>query len=166
MPQSRQFQAFFNDGGEVHILPMPARAALTDFSRTQYLFHRAQKAICVIQHQAIKIAPLVVIQRAPFQRLQVKPYGRDRRFEFMGDRVEKAVLLFVSAYLSHQENRVEDKPGNDHAEKDDAQNQRHHIAPVVHQPYDVEINRQPHQAGAQRNKKCDCPGAASDAHGG
>jgi hypothetical protein len=82
----------------------------------------------------------------------------------VGNGIEKAVLLFIAADLAHKKDGINYQPGNDHGEENDAQHQRHHVAPVVYQPDDVEINRQPHQAGAQRDEKCDCPGAASDAH--
>ena len=80
--------------------------------------------------------------------------------------VQEAVLLLTAADFTDKKNCVEHQAGNDQAEENDAQDQWHNIAPVMHQPDDVEINGQSHQARAQCDKECDCPGAASDAHVG
>src|SRR5262249_25608862 len=148
-----QLQAVMNDRREVHVLPVAARAALADLARAQHLLYRSQEAVRVIQHQPVEIAALVLIQTASLQRLQVETDGGDRRFQFMSDRVQEAVLLLVSADFPDQKDRVQDQAGDDQAEKDYAQYQRDRVGPVMDNPTDVEIERHGHQAGAQRDEK-------------
>ena len=47
--------------------------------------------------------------------------GSDRRLKFMRDRVNKIIVLFVAANLTQQKNCIENQPGGDGAEEDNAQ---------------------------------------------
>ena len=71
----------------------------------------------------------------------------------MGDRVEEAVLLLVAAYFAYQKDRVENDAGDDEAEENHAQNERHDLAPVENDPTDVEHQRRRGQRHAQRNER-------------
>jgi hypothetical protein len=64
----------------------------------------------------------------------------------MRNGVQEAILLLTAADFADKKDCVQHQPGNNQAEEDDAQHHRHHIAPVMYQPYDVEINGQCHQA--------------------
>ena len=68
-----------------------------------------------------------------------------RRFQFVGDRIQEAVLALIAADFADDENSVYDQAGNDHAEENDTENQRDRATPMVHDPANVEKNGEAHQ---------------------
>src|SRR5206468_1199607 len=104
--KSSEFQSFLHDRCEVNVLPAIARTALANLSRAQYLFHRAHETISIVQHQTVKIAPLIVGERAAFKGLQVKPNGGNRRLQFMCNGVEEAILLLTAADFADKKDGV------------------------------------------------------------
>ncbi len=101
-----------------------SRRILLDYARRpQDTFNRAHQALRVLQHHLVKLAPLLLVNIALLQRLQIQPDGSDGRLQLVGHSIQEAVLLLVAAHLAHQKNRVEDDSGDDEAEEDDAQNQ-------------------------------------------
>jgi hypothetical protein len=84
----------------------------------------------------------------------------------MGYGIQETVLPFVASDFTDQKNSVYDQSGDDHAKKNDAQNQRHHLTPVKYNPTDIEDHGQGDQASAQGDKKRDGLGSSGYAHGG
>ena len=82
----------------------------------------------------------------------------------MRDRVEKAVLLFVSVNFADQENRVDDDPRDDQGKENDAENEGNNLPPIEDHPRDIQRDRQPNQAGAQGDEERYRLGTASNAH--
>ena len=91
--------------------------------------------------------------------------GSDRRFQFVGNGVDKAVVLLAAPNLAHQKGGVHDHARDDQRKEDDAEKQQHALAPVENDPSDIEGNRQRHQANAQAEEEDDSSAAARDAHG-
>ena len=60
----------------------------------------------------------------------------------MRDGVEEAVLLLISPDFADEKDRVDDEPGNEHTEEDDAEDERNDLPPVKDDPADVEDDRQ------------------------
>ena len=88
----------------------------------------------VVQHATVKLAALGFIHVTMLQGLQVKADGSDRGLEFVGDRVDEAIVLLVAANLAQQENRIENQPRRDGAEEDYAQENFDAFAPVEDDP--------------------------------
>ena len=55
------------------------------------------------------------------QCLQVQSHGRDGRFQFVRNGIDKGVVLFVTPDLPDQEDRVENDAGDDETEEEDAE---------------------------------------------
>ena len=86
---------------------------------------------------------------APFQGFEVQANRGDRRFQFVGHRVDEAVVLLVATDLPHQKTGVDDHPGDDQRKENNAEEQQDAFAPVQDDPADVERDGQRHQANAQ-----------------
>jgi hypothetical protein len=82
----------------------------------------------------------------------------------VGDGIEKTILLLISPNLADKEDGVDDKAGNQHTEENDAENERHNLAPVKNNPADIEDDRQGNKTSPERYKEGDGFGAARDAH--
>src|SRR5271157_1565274 len=105
-------------------------------TRFQYLFHGAQQALGIEQHQLVELPALRFSHFEPLQGLQVEPDGRDRRLQFMGDRVDEAVVLLVAANFADQKNGIEDEARDDDQEKYAAEKKHQTGAPVQDDPAD------------------------------
>ena len=165
MAQASQLNAFLHDGGKINVLPVSLAVALPDFSGFQNLLNRAQEPVRIFEHETVEIMAAAFIHLTPLQGFKVKPDGGDGSLQFVRDRVQEAVLLLIAADFAHKKNGIQNHARDDHEEEDDAENQRHHLAPVEHDPGDVEKNGQSHQAGAQRDEECHRLGPAGDTHG-
>src|SRR5208282_4780748 len=93
------------------------------------------------QHHLIELTALFLVQFALLQGLKVQADGGDGSLQLVGHGVKEAVLLLVTANLTHQKNGVENDSGNNKAEEDHSQDQRHQLAPVENDPTDVEHHR-------------------------
>src|SRR6476469_7847877 len=118
-------------------------------SGPQHLLNGVQQPIAVVQHDAGDLAPLVGVQLARLQRLQVQANGSDRRLQLVGDRVQKRILLLVPPDFAHQKDGVQHHPGNDEEEEDEAKNGQHPGLPVEDDPADVEGNRDGDETDAE-----------------
>ena len=83
-----------------------------------------QQPVAVLEHDAVELAPLVRVELARLQRLEIQPNRRDRRLQLVGDRVDERVVLLVPPDLAHQEDRVQHDAGDDEQEEDDAEDER------------------------------------------
>ena len=70
------------------------------------------------------------------------------RFQFVGNRIDEAVVLLVATDFVHQEAGVDDHPRNDQEEKNYPKEKQHPFAPVKDDPANVQCYRQRHQAYA------------------
>ena len=98
------------------------------------------------------------------QRLQIKPDRSERGLQLVSHGVEKTVLFLVTPDFTDQENRVEDHPGNHDAEKYDAEDQRPQLAPVEHNPTDVQRDRHRDHARTECDEERNRFAAAGNAH--
>src|SRR6266436_6363634 len=123
-----------------------------------------QQALGIEQHQLVELPPLRFSDFESLQSLQVEPDGRDRRLQFMGDRVDEAVMLLVAANFTDEENRIEDEAGDDGAKKNDAKKNFDALAPVEDDPSAANRKRHRRQAHAQREEEINRFLPADDAH--
>ena len=107
------------------------------------------------QHDAVKLLALGFVYRAGLQRLQVEADGSDRRLQFVRDRVDEGVVLFVSPDFTHQEGRIQNHAGMMIGQQQDAEEQQDSRAPVENYPTDVKKQGDDDQPGAERNEECD-----------
>ena len=164
MAGASHFHALANQAAEVD-RHAPVLPLVPSLSGLEHLVHGAHQAIGIVQHQTVELAALGFIDIAVLQGLQVKPDGSDGRFQFVGNGIDEAVMLFVAANLAHQETGVHNQPCDQQGEEDYAQEKQNAFAPVENDPADVQSDRQQHQANAQNDEEGDGPAAAADAHG-
>ena len=80
--------------------------------------------------------------------------------------IDERVVLFVAADLAHEERRVEDQASDDRGKDDDAEQERHDVAPRQHDPSHIQRRGQHDETDPERHEERDratAPG--SDAHG-
>src|SRR5208282_544603 len=164
MAHARQFHALAHQRVEFHWQALPRTFLLRRRARFEHLFHRVQQAIGIEQHGVVKLPPLRLVKLERLQCLEIKPDGRDRRFQFMSDGVDEAVMLLVAPNLAYQKNRIEDKASDDGAKKNDAKKNLNSFAPVEDDPSAANRKRHRRQANAQREESVDRLLPADDAH--
>ena len=162
--QTSEFNRFQNNAGEVNFLPLFFVGSVTCFARFQYLLNGAKEPVGVFQHDPIEFMTPRFVELPAFQSLQVQANRSDGGLEFVGDRVEEAILLFISVDLANEENGVEDEARNDQSEKNDAEYQWNDLSPVEDDPRNVKRHRQSNQAGAQGHEERDLLGTTGNAH--
>ena len=161
-PRPRQLDAFLREKPEVETGPRNAAPARAGTPGLQDLLDRLEQSVAVLQHDAVELAPFLLVQLAALQSLQVEPNRRHRSLELVGDGVDEGIVLLVAADFAHQEDGVEHHPGNDRDEQDDAEDEQERSAPVEHDPADVERDGQRHEADAQDGEEDDRPTPAAD----
>src|SRR6266481_4722209 len=148
MTHPRQFHALAHERVEFHRQALRRAFLLRRLTRLQHLFDGMQQALGIEQHQLIELPPLRFSYLESLQSLEVEPDGRDRRLQFMGDRVDEAVMLLVAANFTDEENRIEDEAGDDGAKKNDAKKNFDALAPVEDDPSAANRKRHRRQAHA------------------
>src|ERR1700686_939545 len=123
-----------------------------------------QQALGIEQHQLVKLPPLRFSYLESLQRLKVEPDGRDRRLQFMGDRVDETVMLLIAANFTDEKNRIEDEPGDEGAKKNDTKKHFDALAPVEDDPTAADRERHRRQANAQREEEINRFLPADDPH--
>src|SRR5207237_1354562 len=113
----------------------------------EHLLNRAKQSVSIFEHDAVEITPLGLVQSTAFERFQVQANRRDRRLQFVGNCIQEAVLLFISADLADKENRIHDQASDQQSKQNDAEDQRNNLAPVEDHPADVESRCQRDEAG-------------------
>src|SRR6267378_4647301 len=164
MTHSRQFHALAHQRVEFHRQALRRAFLLRRLTRLQYLFHGVQQALGIEQHQLVELPPLRFSYLESLQSLKVEPDGRDRRLQFMSDRIDKAVMLLVAANFTDQKNRIEDEAGDDGAKKNDAEKNFDALAPVEDDPAAADRERHRRQANAQREEEINRFLPADNAH--
>jgi hypothetical protein len=144
---------------------LPPSLLIPGAAGAQHLLHRLGQAISIAEHQPVELLLLRLRQLAALQGFQMQANRGDRRFQFVGNGVDEAVVLLAAANFTQQKGGVHDHARNDHGKKDHPEEQQHSLAPVEDDPSDIERNRQRHQANAQAEKEHDSSAAARDAHG-
>src|SRR5258708_16714457 len=109
-----------------------------------------QQALGIEQHQLVELSPLRFSYLESLQSLKVEPDGRDRRLQFMSDRVDETVVLLVATNFTDEKNRIEDEAGDDGAKKKDAKKNFDALAPVEDDPPAADRDRQPRKPAAYR----------------
>src|SRR5882762_3327542 len=112
-----------------------------------------QQALGIEQHQLVELPPLRFSHLESLQSLKVEPDGRDRRLQFVSDRVDETVVLLVAANFTDKKNRIEDETGDDGAKKNDAEKNLDALAPVENDPAAANRERHRRQANAQREEE-------------
>src|SRR5271167_1946246 len=97
MTQARELNGVSDGAGEVHFLPVPLVARMTRLARLEYLLDGAQEPVRIFEHDLIELAPLLVAELPRLESLEVQPNRSNGGLEFVGNGVEKAVLIFVLA---------------------------------------------------------------------
>src|SRR6202167_2280590 len=87
-----------------------------------------------------------------------------RRFQFVSNGIDKAVMLLAAPNLMDQETGVHDHARNDERKKNDAEEQQPALPPIEDDPSNIERTLQRHQDDAQEEKEDDGSAAARDAH--
>src|ERR1700693_2664366 len=123
-----------------------------------------QQALGIEQHQLVELPPLRFSYLESLQSLKVEPDGRDRRLQFMGDRIDETVMLLVAANFADEKNRIEDEAGDDGAKKNDAKKNFDTLAPVEDDPAAANRQRHRRQANAQREEEINRLLPADDPH--
>src|SRR5215475_5389028 len=163
-PRSRQFQTFSSQIAQINHGLVDVAAAVARTARAQRLFYGMEQAVAVVEHDLVELFALRLVHLPRLQCLQVEPDRSDRSFQLVSDGVKKAVLLFVATDFAHQENRVQDQSRNDQHEKDYAENEHRHLAPVINHPDGIARDRQRDQTSAERDKKVNRFAIALNAH--
>ena len=138
------------------------------FHRRQHLLHGAEQAIGIVKHDKKEIRwRWASLDVARLQGLEVKADGRDGRFEFVGDRVDEAVVLLVAANFADQKNGVQNHAGDNRGEENHAKEKLNAFTPAENDPADVERDGQGDQGAAQYDEKRDGASTTCDfCHGG
>ena len=123
-----------------------------------------QQALGIEQHQLVELPSLRFSYLESLQSLKVEPDGRDRRLQFMGNRVDETVVLFVAANFTDEKNRIEDEAGDNSAKKNDAKKNFDALAPVEDDPAAADRERDGRQANAQREEEINRLLPANDPH--
>ena len=162
----RQLHGFGNQFREIQLDVLANYVLVAHLARFQNLLHRAHQAVGIQQHQVVKFPALLFIHVAALQRLEVQPDRRDGGLQFVGDRIEKAIMLFVAADFADQKKGIQDHAGDDRGEKGDPEKQQDTFAPVENYPTDVQGDRECDQARAQDDEECHGFLAAGNPHDG
>ena len=73
----------------------------------QDLLDGGEQPVAVLQHDAVELLALGLVDGARLQGFQIQADGRDRSFQLVGDGVDERVVLFVAADFAHQKDGVE-----------------------------------------------------------
>ena len=85
----RQVDAFARHLSEIDAVSCFAPEARSGTARAQDLLDCVEQSIAVLEHDAVELFPLVGIQFAALQRLEIQPNRRHRCFQFVSDGIEK-----------------------------------------------------------------------------
>src|SRR6185312_1971398 len=117
-----------------------------------------------MQHDPVKLLPLVLIDGMRLQRLQIEPYRRDGGLQLMGDGIDESIMLFISVNFAHQEECIQNDAGDNRQHQQNAQKKENTRTPVVQSPTHVQQNDDRDNARAQRNEERDGPLPANADH--
>src|SRR6266403_1130064 len=164
MAQTREVNRFEDDSGKVNFLPILLIAPVPRFPCFQDLLDGADEPVRIFQHDSIEIVSLRFAQLPALQRFQVQADRSDGGLEFVRDRVQKAILLFVLVDFTNQKDRIHNEASDDQFKKNGAQDEGNNLSPVEYNPRDIQRHRQSNQEGAQRHEKRDLLGTTGNAH--
>ena len=117
------------DAGEVELVAAEAEAA-----GAQDLLDGGEQTVAIVQHDAVELVALGVVDGAGLEGLEVEADGGDGSLQLMGDGVDEGVVLFVAADFPHQKDGVEHDAADDHEHEQHAQDQQESGAPVRAEP--------------------------------
>lgn len=137
---------------------------VTNLASFQYLLDSGEQTIGVQQHEGVELFALLLVEFSPLQRLKIKPDGSDGRLQFVSNGVDEAVMLLVAPNLANQEERIQDKPGADRPEEDEAEENLYSFAPIENDPTKADGGRHRSEADPQRSEKNDRLAPAGNAH--
>src|SRR5579863_7396242 len=103
MASTRGVHAFVHQLAEVNRRFVPSGSLVPRASRAQYLFDGFSQPVRVAEHKAVELLLLRFGQFAALQSFQMKADRSNRGFQFVSDRIDKAVVLLAAAYLANQE---------------------------------------------------------------
>src|SRR5438876_5845226 len=107
--------ALLDHVSKIHTDTMPS--ACPGLPCPEHLLDGVHKPAGIFQHQPVKGVTLRIAEFSAFEGLQVQSYRSDRGFEFVGNSINKAVVLLVAADLPHQKAGVQDQTGNNGAKE-------------------------------------------------
>src|ERR1700756_3056331 len=165
MTRAREIDAFAHQGAELHFHAVASGAFISGLAGSENLFDRAEQTICVEQHQLVEFAALCIFYLTLLQGFQVQANGSYGGLQFMGNRVNEAVVLLVTANFVDEKNCVESNSGNDGTEENDSQEDFDAFAPVDDNPAAAYGERQGSKAGPESQKDGERLATGGNAHG-
>src|SRR5579872_593945 len=103
-------------------------------SRLEYLLHRFQQTIRIVEHEPVKLFALGFLHFAALQGLEIKANRSNRRLQFVSDRIDEAIVLLIALDFADEKNCIENQSGGNGPEKDDAEKDFNAFAPVEDNP--------------------------------
>ena len=166
MSRARQFHTLAHHRVEVHRDALAGSLLLGTGARLQHLLHRTHEALGIDQHRSVKLAALTFVHFTLLQRFQIETNGGNRSLEFVSNGIDEAVMLLIPANLADQKDRVQDEPGDDGAEKDDAQEDLDAFTPVEDDPAAAHRKSHRREADAEGQEECNRFAPAGNPHRG
>ena len=74
----------------------------------------------------------------------------------MSDRIQKCIMLLISANFPNQKDRVENEAGDDQREEYDPDDEKHDLARVQQDPTDIQRDGKPRKAYPECKEKDGC----------
>ena len=113
---------------------------------------------------AVELAPLLVVEGAALQRLDVQADARDGGLELVRDGVQEGVLALVAADFADEEDGIQHHASYQCAEEDDAEYEVDDAGAIEQDPGDVEGDRQAGEHHAEGDGEGDGSAASGDVH--
>jgi hypothetical protein len=151
--------AFGDQGMELDAGALLDALALAELAGLEDGFDGGEEAVAVFAHDGVEALALLLVAGMALQGVEVEADAGDGGLELVGDGLEEGVLALVAADFADQEDGVNDDPGDEDGEEDDAKEINSKAAAVVMDPGDVEDDGEGGETHAQRDEKC--PGAAA-----
>jgi hypothetical protein len=165
VPSASQFNAVADQIRKIQFRAYSAALLVPNFAGFQNLLDGSEQPIGIEQHEAIKVTALTLADLATLQSFEVQTYRCDGRFQFVCDRVDKTVVLFVPLYFSHQEACVDDHAADNRSEEDYSDEKENSFPPVENNPANVQDNGEGNETDSQYKEKGNRFSAAGDEHG-
>src|SRR4029077_1537335 len=97
-PRARQ--TLFDHATEIDRRYVELAAGSANATGTQDLLYGPEQPVAFVQHDFIELFALRVVDGARLQSLEIKPDGRHRSLQLVGDRIDKSIVLFVTPDFS------------------------------------------------------------------
>src|SRR5919197_554410 len=134
----RDIDAFLNQAAEIHLRKFAPSPPVSGAACFQHLLNRTQQPVAIQQHESVKVTPLLFVYLSPLQGFQIESNRSDGSLQFVRNGIDEAIVLLVATNLAYQEDGVQDEPGSNSAEEDDAQEDLQTLPPVQDDPAETD----------------------------